>query len=121
MILKNTSLEKGTETVSLTLEDLAGAATTLIPEGAKITKVWYEPAVAGDDGGVDITIDGTGTDLVIGSMSATDVSQIAQNVVFEDGWTVGSGQAGVLTAVATGTPTAGSGVLNATFTRSPQS
>lgn len=121
MILKNTTHEKGTETVSIELASLAGAATTEIPEGAKITKVWYEPAVAGDDGGVNITIDGSGTDLVIGTMSATDVAQITENVVFGDGWTVGSGQAGVLTATATGSPTAGSGVLNATFSRSPQS
>ena len=117
MILKNVAIENGTETVQATLASLAGVSTAVIPDDAVIHKVWYEPAVAGDDGGVTITIDGSGTDIEIGSMSEADVSQTTDNVVFEDGWVVGSGQAGVLKAAATGSPTAGSGVLYALYTR----
>lgn len=117
MILKNASIANGTETVKATLATLAGQSTAVIPEGATIHKVWYEPAVAGDDGNVDITIDGAGTDIVIGQMTAGDLAQTADNIVFEDGWLVGSGQAGVLKATPDGTPTAGSGVLYALYSR----
>ena len=117
MILKNVAIENGTETVQATLASLAGTSTAVIPVGAVIHRVWYEPAVAGDDGGVTITIDGSGTDITIGTMSEADVSQTAEHIVFDDGWVVGTGQAGVLKAVATGSPTAGSGVLYALYTR----
>lgn len=121
MILKNASIANGTETVKATLATLAGQSTATIPEGATVHKVWYVPAVAGDNGNVDITIDGAGTDIVIGQMTAADLSQTAENIVFEDGWVVGSGQAGVLKATPDGTPTTGSGTLHALYTRAAKS
>lgn len=120
MIIKGLTSDTGTEVVKATLVALAGVSTLIIPEGSVISKVWYDPAVAGDDGGFDITIDGSGTDIVIGSASAADASQDTEGVVWMDGWFVGSGQAGILKAAATGSPTVGSGVLYAQFTRSVQ-
>ena len=118
MYLNNAKVEKSTETVSVDLANLAGADAVTIPEGAFIQSVKYVPAVAGDDGGFAITIDGSGTDIAIGTVSEAQASQIAENVVFLDGWAVGAGQAGVLTATPSGSPTQGSGTLYCTFTRS---
>jgi hypothetical protein len=117
MYLNNATVEKSTETTSVDLTNLAGADTLTIPEGAFITSVKYIPAIAGDAGGFSITIDGSGTDIAIGTVSETQASQTDDNVVFMDGWVVGSGQAGVLTATASGSPTQGSGTLYCTFTR----
>ena len=118
MFLNNARVEKSTETVSVDLTNLAGADAVTIPEGAFIQSVKYVPDIAGDDGGFAVTIDGSGTDIAIGTVTEVQASQTAESVVFIDGWEVGSGQAGVLTATPTGSPTQGSGKLFCTFTSS---
>lgn len=120
MILKNAVSENGTEQIKLPLTLLAGTSTLVIPDGAVVNKVWYKPTIASDNGGFTVTIDGSGTDIVIGTASAGDAAQTTHNIVWVDGWEVGAGQAGVLKATATSTPTAGSGTLYALFTRATQ-
>jgi hypothetical protein len=115
--IMNLIVPTATETISVDIVDLAGASTAVIPAGARIHHVWYEPAVVGDDGNMAITIDGSGTDLVIGTFPEADLAEL-DIMMFQDGWTVGSTQAGVLTATATGTPTQGSGKLYAVYSRS---
>jgi len=120
MLFTNAQMPYGTECAEVTLANLAGAGTLTIPEGAVIHLVRYIPAVAGDDGGFDVKIDGSGTDIVIGSVNEAQASQADTPVDITGTWKVGSGQAGVLTATATGSPTAGSGALMALFTRASQ-
>ena len=120
MLFTNAQMPYGTEAGEVTLANLAGAGTLVIPEGAIIHLVRYIPAIAGDDGGFDVTIDGDGTDIVIGSVTEAQASQTATPVDITGVWKVGSGQAGVLTATATDSPTAGSGSLVALFTRASQ-
>jgi hypothetical protein len=120
MLFTNAQMPYGTETTEVSLTTLEGAGTLVIPEGAVIHLVRYIPAVAGDDGGFDVTIDGSGTDIVIGSVTEAQASQTASPVDVTGTWKVGAGQAGVLTATATGSPTAGSGSLMALFTRASQ-
>lgn len=120
MLFTNLQVPYGTETSKVTLVALAGVDTVEIPEGAIIHLVRYIPAVAGDDGGFDVTIDGAGTDIVIGTVTEAQASQNTQPVDVTGVWEVGAGQAGVLTATPTGSPTAGSGSLLALFTRASQ-